>query len=154
MCSFNVQAAWQSCFWHCAAVLRQQTVGIGSDPWASLLLNAAAASLLVIPSLVQSMAAAVGRDCCVASSAHNMLVLGVLFLQDTMLLLVSSLLLFRQITLLLLLQVMGKSKVLVKVHPEGKYVVDIDKEIDIAELTPGEESHSHINKNQRVCVKS
>lgn len=34
-------------------------------------------------------------------------------------------------------QVMGKSKVLVKVHPEGKYVVDIDKEIDIAELTPG-----------------
>jgi 26S proteasome regulatory subunit T6 len=32
---------------------------------------------------------------------------------------------------------MGKSKVLVKVHPEGKYVVDIDKEIDIAELTPG-----------------
>jgi 26S proteasome regulatory subunit T6 len=35
------------------------------------------------------------------------------------------------------MQVMGKSKVLVKVHPEGKYVVDIDKEIDIAELTPG-----------------
>lgn len=32
---------------------------------------------------------------------------------------------------------MGKSKVLVKVHPEGKYVVDIDKDIDIAELTPG-----------------
>lgn len=26
---------------------------------------------------------------------------------------------------------------LVKVHPEGKYVVDIDKDIDIAELTPG-----------------
>jgi ATP-dependent 26S proteasome regulatory subunit len=38
---------------------------------------------------------------------------------------------------LLLLQVMGKSKVLVKVHPEGKYVVDIDKDIDIAKLTPG-----------------
>jgi hypothetical protein len=37
---------------------------------------------------------------------------------------------------------MGKSKVLVKVHPEGKYVVDIDKEIDIAELTPGETTHS------------
>lgn len=34
-------------------------------------------------------------------------------------------------------QVMGKSKVLVKVHPEGKYVVDIDKDIDIADLTPG-----------------
>lgn len=32
---------------------------------------------------------------------------------------------------------MGKSKVLVKVHPEGKYVVDIDKDIDIGKLTPG-----------------
>lgn len=32
---------------------------------------------------------------------------------------------------------MGKNKVLVKVHPEGKYVVDIDKEIDIGKLTPG-----------------
>ncbi len=32
---------------------------------------------------------------------------------------------------------MGKNKVLVKVHPEGKYVVDIDKEIDIAKLTAG-----------------
>jgi hypothetical protein len=58
-----------------------------------------------------------------------------------MLQLVSSMLLFLRsglLLLLLLLQVMGKSKVLVKVHPEGKYVVDIDKEIDIAELTPGE----------------
>jgi hypothetical protein len=36
------------------------------------------------------------------------------------------------------LKVMGKSKVLVKVHPEGKYVVDVDKEIDIADLTPGD----------------
>jgi hypothetical protein len=44
------------------------------------------------------------------------------------------------LVLLFLLQVMGKSKVLVKVHPEGKYVVDIDKEIDIADLTPGETS--------------
>ena len=35
------------------------------------------------------------------------------------------------------MQVMGKSKVLVKVHPEGKYVVDIDKDIDISKLTPG-----------------
>lgn len=35
------------------------------------------------------------------------------------------------------LQVMGKNKVLVKVHPEGKYVVDIDKDIDISKLTPG-----------------
>ncbi|KAJ9518879.1 hypothetical protein QJQ45_026274 [Haematococcus lacustris] len=33
--------------------------------------------------------------------------------------------------------VMGKTKVLVKVHPEGKYVVDIDKNIDITKLTPG-----------------
>lgn len=32
---------------------------------------------------------------------------------------------------------MGKTKVLVKVHPEGKYVVDIDKSIDITKLTPG-----------------
>jgi 26S proteasome regulatory subunit T6 len=32
---------------------------------------------------------------------------------------------------------MGKNKVLVKVHPEGKYVVDIDKDIDIGKLTPG-----------------
>eukprot|EP00742_Colponemidia_sp_Colp-10_P000396 GILJ01000434.1.p1 GENE.GILJ01000434.1~~GILJ01000434.1.p1 ORF type:complete len:393 (-),score=74.04 GILJ01000434.1:66-1244(-) len=31
---------------------------------------------------------------------------------------------------------MGKNKVLVKVHPEGKYVVDIDKSINIAECTP------------------
>ncbi|GMH40381.1 hypothetical protein BSKO_08285 [Bryopsis sp. KO-2023] len=35
------------------------------------------------------------------------------------------------------IKVMGKSKVLVKVHPEGKYVVDIDKNIDIATITPG-----------------
>ncbi|PHU29912.1 26S protease regulatory subunit 8 [Capsicum chinense] len=33
-------------------------------------------------------------------------------------------------------KVMGKSKVLVKVHPEGKYVVDIDKTIDITKITP------------------
>jgi len=32
---------------------------------------------------------------------------------------------------------MGKTKVLVKVHPEGKYVVDIDKAIDITKLTLG-----------------
>uniref|UniRef100_A0A7N2L596 AAA+ ATPase domain-containing protein n=1 Tax=Quercus lobata TaxID=97700 RepID=A0A7N2L596_QUELO len=31
---------------------------------------------------------------------------------------------------------MGKNKVLVKVHPEGKYVVDIDKNIDITKITP------------------
>ncbi|KAM7274976.1 hypothetical protein ACFE04_016842 [Oxalis oulophora] len=33
-------------------------------------------------------------------------------------------------------KVMGKNKVLVKVHPEGKYVVDIDKSIDITKITP------------------
>ena len=32
---------------------------------------------------------------------------------------------------------MGKNKVLVKIHPEGKFVVDIDKNIDIAKLVPG-----------------
>jgi len=31
---------------------------------------------------------------------------------------------------------MGKSKILVKVHPEGKYVVDLDKLIDVAKVTP------------------
>ncbi|KIZ02012.1 26S proteasome regulatory subunit T6, partial [Monoraphidium neglectum] len=35
------------------------------------------------------------------------------------------------------IKVMGKSKVLVKVHPEGKYVVDLDKSIDAGKLTPG-----------------
>ena len=29
-------------------------------------------------------------------------------------------------------QVMGKNKVLVKVHPEGKYVVDLDKSIEMS----------------------
>jgi 26S proteasome regulatory subunit T6 len=32
---------------------------------------------------------------------------------------------------------MGKAKVLVKVHPEGKYVVDLDKSIDVNTITPG-----------------
>ena len=31
---------------------------------------------------------------------------------------------------------MGKKKVLVKVNPEGKYVVDVDKDIDIADCKP------------------
>lgn len=46
---------------------------------------------------------------------------------------------------------MGKSKVLVKVHPEGKYVVDIDKEIDIAELTPGEHAGGRQEMGRRMC---
>ncbi len=31
---------------------------------------------------------------------------------------------------------MDKKKVLVKVHPEGKFVVDVDKNIDIGDITP------------------
>jgi len=41
-------------------------------------------------------------------------------------------------------KVMGKKKVLVKVNPEGKYVVNLDKHIKIEELTP----------NMRVALKS
>ena len=39
---------------------------------------------------------------------------------------------------------MGKTKVLVKVNPEGKYVVDLDKDIDINKCKP----------NQRVALRS
>ncbi|CAG8632289.1 15478_t:CDS:2 [Acaulospora colombiana] len=39
---------------------------------------------------------------------------------------------------------MGKTKVLVKVQPEGKYIVDIDPEIDVNKLTP----------NLRVALRS
>jgi len=39
---------------------------------------------------------------------------------------------------------MGKDKVLVKINPEGKYVVSIDKSIKIEECTP----------NTRVALKS
>jgi len=31
---------------------------------------------------------------------------------------------------------MGKHKILVKIHPEGKYVVDLDKNIDVTKVTP------------------
>jgi len=31
---------------------------------------------------------------------------------------------------------MGKNKVLVKVNPEGKYVVDLDKNIDVTDIKP------------------
>lgn len=41
-------------------------------------------------------------------------------------------------------KVMGKEKVLVKVHPEGKYVVDIASDIDIKKVTP----------SLRVCLRS
>jgi hypothetical protein len=40
--------------------------------------------------------------------------------------------------------IMGRQKVLVKVHPEGKYVVDIDKTIDITKL----------NVNDRVALRN
>ena len=40
--------------------------------------------------------------------------------------------------------IMGRKKVLVKVHPEGKYVVDIDKTIDITKL----------NVNDRVALRN
>ena len=39
---------------------------------------------------------------------------------------------------------MGKTKVLVKVNPEGKYVVDLDKDIDINKCKP----------NQRVALRN
>merc|ERR1711967_130148 len=39
---------------------------------------------------------------------------------------------------------MGRKKVLVKVHPEGKYMVDIDKTIDITKL----------NTNDRVALRN
>jgi len=41
-------------------------------------------------------------------------------------------------------KLMGKNKILVKVNPEGKYVVDLDKSIDITKVTP----------NSRVALKN
>ncbi|KAJ3822843.1 26S proteasome regulatory complex, ATPase RPT6 [Lentinula raphanica] len=41
-------------------------------------------------------------------------------------------------------KIMGKNKVLVKVQPEGKYIVDLDSEIDINALTP----------NLRIALRS
>lgn len=54
-------------------------------------------------------------------------------------------------------KMMGKNKVLVKVNPEGKFVVDIDKKIDIVKLTPNtrvvrkltKRKHLYILKNQK-----
>mmetsp|Transcript_8534 Transcript_8534/g.16070 ORF Transcript_8534/g.16070 Transcript_8534/m.16070 type:complete len:346 (-) Transcript_8534:154-1191(-) len=42
------------------------------------------------------------------------------------------------------IQPMGQKKVLVKINPEGKYVVDVDKDIDIRDLKP----------NTRVALKN
>ncbi len=41
-------------------------------------------------------------------------------------------------------KVMGKGKVLVKVHPEGKFVVNVSSDIDIKKITP----------SLRVCLRS
>lgn len=41
-------------------------------------------------------------------------------------------------------KVMGLKKVLVKIHPEGKYIVNVTKDIDIKKLTP----------SLRVCLKA
>lgn len=46
------------------------------------------------------------------------------------------------------IKVMGKNKVLVKLHPEGKYVVKIDDKIDVNKLTPGTPRAHKKNKNQ------
>ncbi|KIK92230.1 hypothetical protein PAXRUDRAFT_830156 [Paxillus rubicundulus Ve08.2h10] len=43
-----------------------------------------------------------------------------------------------------IVKVMGKKKVLVKVQPEGKYIVDFDLEIEVSSLTP----------SQRVALRS
>lgn len=43
-----------------------------------------------------------------------------------------------------IVKAMDKKKVLVKVHPEGKFVVDVDKNIDMAKVTP----------NTRVALKN
>lgn len=42
------------------------------------------------------------------------------------------------------MKVMGLKKVLVKIHPEGKYIVNVTKDIDIKKLTP----------SLRVCLKA
>ncbi|KAI5968830.1 RPT6 [Candida margitis] len=42
------------------------------------------------------------------------------------------------------IKVMGTKKVLVKIHPEGKYIVNVTKDIDIKKLTP----------SIRVCLKA
>ena len=44
--------------------------------------------------------------------------------------------------------IMGRKKVLVKVHPEGKYVVDIDKSIDITGL------HGHLKCRRLISSSS
>ena len=36
----------------------------------------------------------------------------------------------------MMIECMGQNKILVKINPEGKYVVDLDKEIDIKDCQP------------------
>ncbi len=50
---------------------------------------------------------------------------------------------------------MGKNKVLVKVHPEGKFVVDLDKSIDIAQARArGCSGAAPLPQPGRCCVSS
>jgi hypothetical protein len=50
---------------------------------------------------------------------------------------------------------MGKNKVLVKVHPEGKFVVDLDKSIDIAQARArGGGGAAPLPQPGRCCVSS
>ena len=58
-------------------------------------------------------------------------------------------------------KLMGKNKVLVKVHAEGKYVVDIGKDIDISLCTPttrvalkGDSYQLHKILPSKVCACS
>lgn len=55
---------------------------------------------------------------------------------------------------------MGKKKILVKVHPEGKYVVDLSPKIDLAQVTPttrvalrNEAYELHLILPNKVCVR-
>ena len=52
---------------------------------------------------------------------------------------------------LLRTQVMGKNKVLVKVHPEGKYVVDLDKNINMADVRSS--TCQHTCWCSRLCLR-
>lgn len=51
------------------------------------------------------------------------------------------------------IKVMGKNKVLVKVHPEGKFVVDLDKDIDVAKARTGRLTNTHTH-NHRAPPRS
>jgi len=48
---------------------------------------------------------------------------------------------------------MGKNKVLVKVHPEGKFVVDLDKSIDIAQARAPDRCCVSSQSSQSVLLR-